>query len=58
MNFGDIVGESVSLRDVLKRVETVAATDSTVLVCGETGTGKELIGRAVHELSGAVSARS
>src|SRR6185295_12579011 len=51
-DFGDIVGESVSLRDVLKRVETVAATDSTVLVGGETGTGKELIGRAVHELSG------
>jgi formate hydrogenlyase transcriptional activator len=50
--FGDIVGESISLCDVLKRVETVAATDSTVLVCGETGTGKELIGRAVHELSG------
>jgi formate hydrogenlyase transcriptional activator len=50
--FGDIVGGSASLREVLKRVETVAATDSTVLVCGETGTGKELIGRAVHELSG------
>jgi formate hydrogenlyase transcriptional activator len=50
--FGDIVGESISLREVLKRAETVAPTDSTVLVCGETGTGKELIGRAVHELSG------
>ena len=50
-DFGDIVGESVSLRDVLKRVETVAPTDSTVLICGETGTGKELIARAVHELS-------
>jgi formate hydrogenlyase transcriptional activator len=50
-DFGDIVGENASLREVLKHVETVASTDSTVLVCGETGTGKELIARAVHELS-------
>jgi formate hydrogenlyase transcriptional activator len=50
-NFGDIVGESPALREVLKKVETVAPTDSTVLVCGETGTGKELIARAVHDLS-------
>jgi formate hydrogenlyase transcriptional activator len=50
-NFGEIVGESVALRRVLKEVETVAPTDSTVLVCGETGTGKELIARALHELS-------
>jgi formate hydrogenlyase transcriptional activator len=50
-NFGDIVGESVALRRVLKEVETVAPTDSTVLICGETGTGKELIARALHELS-------
>ena len=50
-NFGDIVGESSVLRDVLKKVETVAPTDSTVLICGETGTGKELIARAVHDLS-------
>jgi formate hydrogenlyase transcriptional activator len=50
-NFGDIVGESAVLRAVLKKVETVAPTDSTVLVCGETGTGKELIARAVHDLS-------
>jgi formate hydrogenlyase transcriptional activator len=49
--FGDIVGESPSLRAILKKVETVAPTDSTVLVYGETGTGKELIARAVHELS-------
>src|SRR6516162_3865481 len=49
-NFGDIVGESVALRRVLKEVETVAPTDSTVLIRGETGTGKELIARAVHEL--------
>jgi formate hydrogenlyase transcriptional activator len=50
-NFGDIVGESTALRRVLKEVETVAPTDSTVLVCGETGTGKELIARALHDLS-------
>ncbi len=50
-NFEDIIGESPALRRVLKQVETVASTDSTVLVCGETGTGKELIARALHELS-------
>jgi formate hydrogenlyase transcriptional activator len=49
--FGDIVGESSSLRVVLKHVETVAPTESTVLICGETGTGKELIARALHDLS-------
>ena len=49
--FGDIVGENASLREVLNQVETVASTDSTVLIYGETGTGKELIARAVHELS-------
>jgi formate hydrogenlyase transcriptional activator len=50
-NFGDIVGESAILRRVLKEVETVAPTGSTVLICGETGTGKELIARALHDLS-------
>jgi len=50
-DFGDIIGESDGLRRVLKLVETVAPTDSTVLVGGETGTGKELVARAVHELS-------
>ncbi len=50
-NFGEIVGESDALRRVLKQVETVAPTDSTVLIRGETGTGKELIARALHELS-------
>jgi Mg-chelatase subunit ChlI len=44
-------GESAALRRVLKQVETVAPTDSTVLIRGETGTGKELIARALHELS-------
>jgi formate hydrogenlyase transcriptional activator len=50
-NFGDIVGESAAIREILKKVETVAPIDSTVLICGETGTGKELIARAVHDLS-------
>ena len=51
MNFTQIIGSSASLRKVLKRVETVAPTDSTVLIYGETGTGKELIARAIHDLS-------
>jgi formate hydrogenlyase transcriptional activator len=50
-NFGEIVGENAALRRVLKEVETVAPTDSTVLICGETGTGKELVARALHDLS-------
>ncbi len=50
-NFGEIVGKSAALRKVLKEVETVARTDSTVLIHGETGTGKELIARALHDLS-------
>ena len=49
--FEEIVGKSAALRAVLRQVETVAATDSTVLICGETGTGKELIARAIHNLS-------
>lgn len=51
MNFTQIIGNSASLRKVLKQVETVAPTESTVLICGETGTGKELIARAIHDLS-------
>src|SRR6202790_5658113 len=51
MNFAQIVGNSASLRRVLKHVETVAPTDSTVLIYGETGTGKELIARGIHDLS-------
>jgi len=46
--FGEIVGSSPTLRDVLSKVERVAAGDTTVLVLGETGTGKELIARAIH----------
>jgi PAS domain S-box-containing protein len=49
--FEEIVGKSAVLRNVLKQVETVAATESTVLIHGETGTGKELIARAIHNLS-------
>ena len=51
LSFGEIVGRSEALRDVLEQVRTVAPADSTVLVFGETGTGKELIARAVHNLS-------
>jgi formate hydrogenlyase transcriptional activator len=51
MNFAQIVGKSASLRRVLKQVETVAPTDSTALIYGDTGTGKELIARAIHGLS-------
>jgi formate hydrogenlyase transcriptional activator len=51
MNFAQIIGKSAALHRVLKPVETVAPTDSTVLIYGETGTGKELIARAIHDLS-------
>lgn len=50
-NFEELIGSSTSLKKVLKNVERVAPTDSTVLVTGETGTGKELIARAIHNLS-------
>ncbi len=49
--FEDIVGESAGLRQVLKQIETVAPTTATVLIQGETGTGKELLARAIHRLS-------
>lgn len=51
MNFEEIVGESAPLKKVLTQVKTVAPTDSTVLVLGETGTGKELVARAIHRMS-------
>ena len=50
-NFGDIVGKSAALRKVLDQVAIVAPTGSTVLLHGETGTGKELVARAIHNLS-------
>src|SRR2546425_8899125 len=49
--FEEIIGDSPALESVLAEVERVAPTDSTVLVLGETGTGKELIARAIHNLS-------
>jgi PAS domain S-box-containing protein len=49
--FGDIVGESPALKTALDLVSVVAPTDSSVLILGETGTGKELIARAIHNLS-------
>ena len=51
-NFEEIIGTSPTLKRALQNVETVAPTDSTVLIFGETGTGKELIPRALHNLSG------
>jgi formate hydrogenlyase transcriptional activator len=51
LDFDGIVGRSIALRSVLHEIKTVAPTDSTVLIYGETGTGKELIARAIHELS-------
>ncbi|HEY7322444.1 MAG TPA: sigma 54-interacting transcriptional regulator [Candidatus Binatia bacterium] len=50
-NFEEIVGESPALKKVLEQIQTVAPTDSTILILGETGTGKELIARAIHNLS-------
>ncbi|SFN52217.1 formate hydrogenlyase transcriptional activator [Izhakiella capsodis] len=51
-NFGEIIGRSEPMMTVMKQVEMVAQSDSTVLILGETGTGKELIARAIHKLSG------
>jgi formate hydrogenlyase transcriptional activator len=51
-NIGNMVGGSAAFQSVLKSVQIVAPTDSTVLILGETGTGKELVARAIHELSG------
>lgn len=51
MGFEQIIGSSAALKGVLQLVETVAPSDSTVLLLGETGTGKELIARAIHERS-------
>ena len=50
-NFDEIIGSSAALKRVIRQVEVVAPTDATVLILGETGTGKELIARALHRLS-------
>src|SRR5690606_4059136 len=50
-DFGEIIGQSKTLQEVLKKVEQVAKTNVNVMILGETGTGKELIARAVHKLS-------
>jgi len=50
-NFEEIIGDSQTLRRILDELQTVAPTDSTILILGETGTGKELIARAIHHLS-------
>src|SRR5437868_7240115 len=51
MIYDGIIGQSTAMRDVFDQIRMVAPTDSTVLVCGETGTGKELVARAAHRLS-------
>src|SRR5208283_1395822 len=50
-NFGNMVGKSPAFQSLLKSIQTVAPTDTTVLIQGETGTGKELVARAIHDLS-------
>src|SRR5262249_51164216 len=50
-NFDEIIGQSPALLDALKKVDRVAKTDASVLITGETGTGKELIARAIHSAS-------
>jgi len=49
--FEEVIGRSSAIRAVLRQIDIVAPTDSTVLICGETGTGKELVARAIHERS-------
>ena len=51
LGFGEIIGQSEALRDVLEQVAKVSGTDATALILGETGTGKELIARAIHSMS-------
>lgn len=51
LGVGDIIYQSQAMEDLLQQVDIVAKSDSTVLICGETGTGKEVIARAIHQLS-------
>jgi PAS domain S-box-containing protein len=51
LGFGEIIGRSTALKDVMEKVAKVAPSDATVLLLGETGTGKELVARAIHRLS-------
>ena len=51
-NLGNMIGESMPFQSVLRSIQVVAPTDATVLIQGETGTGKELVARALHDLSG------
>ena len=53
---GEIIGESEGIKKILEQIKKVAGTDMTVLVLGETGTGKELVARLVHEKSGRAGA--
>ncbi|MCG8611893.1 MAG: sigma 54-interacting transcriptional regulator [Pseudomonadales bacterium] len=50
-NYHEIVGKSEAVRNIIQKIEWVAPTDANVLICGETGTGKELIARAIHQRS-------
>lgn len=50
-DFGEIIGESAPMAKLIEAIETVAVTDTTVLICGETGTGKEVVARALHNAS-------
>jgi transcriptional regulator with GAF, ATPase, and Fis domain len=50
-NFEEIIGSSPAMKKVMRQVEMVAPTDATTLILGETGTGKELIARAIHRIS-------
>lgn len=55
LGFAEIVGESLSIRNTLRQLEHVAVTDASVLLLGETGTGKELLARAIHERSSSLA---
>ena len=57
MNFGRIIGQSPALLSMLARIEAVADTPASVLIVGETGTGKELVAHAIHARSGRAADR-